>query len=303
MLGGTGRVPHRLMQSFAALMAKAQELPVVPLPGLLLKAALSALEPYEDVLISTPTSIGEALLVTQGRAVALKAGSLAGAGFWPYRWDTFWLDECEAYEGGSMKLGMKWQIEFVPPGATRVECGLSRSSQERKESQFRSVRFRDRRLRDRVLGKIQEIRETLNLANSSEHAPKPTPQGFIAGTGEVVYYYGDAKRYAECQYQQIVAGVYGVSVPFLWGISTREIAIQGILQTKLHFGQVDFGRVVLTNQRLLFFGSRQLVSTPLAGIANLMTLKIGVRVDAENREPIILTTGDSELYRTISALL
>lgn len=53
----------------------------------------------------------------------------------------------------------------------------------------------------------------------------------------------------------------------------------------------DRGRLVITNERLIFLGGNNTFSWPLTKILSIEPFADGVRVNAENKKPVVFRTG------------
>ncbi len=83
---------------------------------------------------------------------------------------------------------------------------------------------------------------------------------------------------------QYVGGSHGVSIPLGHGLRYRVSSFRGHPVQSQALGRVDTGQLVVTNQRLVFMGSKKDVSTPIAKVIHLEPYSDAVGIGREGKE-------------------
>jgi hypothetical protein len=90
-----------------------------------------------------------------------------------------------------------------------------------------------------------------------------------------------------CRYKartQFVGGSHGLSIPLGHGFRYRVSSFRGRpIQTDV-LAQLDVGLLVITNQRLVFLGTKRDVSTPVAKLIHVEPFSNGIGVSREGKE-------------------
>jgi hypothetical protein len=83
---------------------------------------------------------------------------------------------------------------------------------------------------------------------------------------------------------QYVGGSHGVSIPLGHGFRYRVSSFRGHPVQSQSLTRVDTGQLVVTNQRLVFMGSKKDVSTPVAKVIHLEPYSDAVGIGREGKE-------------------
>ena len=83
---------------------------------------------------------------------------------------------------------------------------------------------------------------------------------------------------------EYVGGSHGVSIPLGHGLRYRVSSFRGHPVQSQSLSHVDTGQLVVTNQRLVFMGSKKDVSTPIAKVIHLEPYSDAVGIGREGKE-------------------
>jgi len=90
-----------------------------------------------------------------------------------------------------------------------------------------------------------------------------------------------------CRYKtrtQYVGGSHGLSIPLGHGFRYRISSFRGHPIQSQFLGEVDKGTLVVTNQRVVFLGSKRDVSTPIAKLLQVEPFSNAVGIAREGKE-------------------
>lgn len=90
-----------------------------------------------------------------------------------------------------------------------------------------------------------------------------------------------------CRYTtrtKFVGGSHGISIPIGFGVRYRVSSFRGHPVHSENLTTVDAGRLVLTNQRVVFLGSKRDISTPLAKVLQVESHSNAIGIAREGKE-------------------
>ena len=112
--------------------------------------------------------------------------------------------------------------------------------------------------------------------------------------GEVAYYASEAKILGTHTRTRRVGYSGGPSFRIARGVYWRASSYTSTPVRESYTAVDDDGRLVVTNERLIFVGQRNSFSWPLSKILSIQRFTDGVQVNPLNRRPVIFTTGSQD---------
>jgi len=123
-------------------------------------------------------------------------------------------------------------------------------------------------------------------------------EGFIPAPNEVVFLMQDAEIYNALPPENKTGNFESISVPLPLHLRIN-LGRFGIKQRpKYNFVSGGFGRLYLTNERIIFISEFSNEIIKLNKILNVENLNNGARIDIENKKPIKFITGDIRFFVT-----
>lgn len=232
-----------------------------------------ALTSNEATLLQVLTNPGEALIVTDARVIILKDASKSGSSKPVGRY--FALTELQSVRGNRGFLFGGNLVFITNQTATEVvPRDLSRCS-------F-AVTFRDSTLWQNVKAYIDTVLAAVVHAQANavaNGALRPiSVANVIARQREAFYYESTAIMYAERTRRVYQGGTQGMSFRVMPGVYYRVGGMRGHSESQSAIERVDDGRVILSNQRMLFVGARETVDVPLVQVVAVTPYSNGFAV-------------------------
>lgn len=112
--------------------------------------------------------------------------------------------------------------------------------------------------------------------------------------GEVAYYASEAKILGTHTRTRRVGYSGGPSFRIARGVYWHASSYASTPVRESYTAVDDDGRLVVTNERLIFVGQRNSFSWPLSKILSIQRFTDGVQVNPLNRRPVVFTTGSQD---------
>lgn len=121
-------------------------------------------------------------------------------------------------------------------------------------------------------------------ADLERNGIRPVSTSLVLKTKEVAAVQVPATLCRYATRTQYVGGSHGVSIPLGHGLRYRVSSYRGQPIQSQYLSHIDTGQLVVTNQRLVFLGSKRDVSTPVAKLIHLEPYSDAVGVGREGKE-------------------
>ena len=121
--------------------------------------------------------------------------------------------------------------------------------------------------------------------------PPINVDGFMAEPGEAARYTCQAKVIGSHAEIEHVGGFSGASIRVARGLYIRSGGGSSHAVKHEVTGVDDSGTLVVTDRRLVFLGNAKTLVIPLTKIINVVQFTDGLRVDIENKKPVLFETG------------
>lgn len=122
------------------------------------------------------------------------------------------------------------------------------------------------------------------LADLDVNGIRPISTSLVLKSKEVAAYEVPATLSRWSTRTQYVGGSHGVSIPLGHGLRYRVSSYRGHPVQSQSLSRVDSGQLVVTNQRLVFIGSKKDVSTPVAKVVHVEPYSDAVGIGREGKE-------------------
>lgn len=156
---------------------------------------------------------------------------------------------------------------------------------------------------ERLLKAQQELLQTIATGDLPSW-PGPVPPINLIGDEAVVWVFSGV-QYLRDKQKRTYSGVYGgPSVHLFRGVSVRVGAFHGEPATSISRVAIGIGSLILTTERLYFYGETTSLRLPYKKIASFLPFSDGVGIiqDALNALPHIFVTGSDFAFEMLSSV-